>query len=78
MKTRNYTNVKAMLVSLEEANALATASQTLLDVQMSLGGDNTIMSLETGEVITPGELARARAILEFVASYRMVEVNPQN
>lgn len=78
MKTRNYTNVKAMLVSLEEANALATANQTLLDVQMSLGGDNTIMSLETGEVITPGELARARAILEFVATYRMVEVNPQN
>ena len=77
MKTRNYTNVKAMLVSLEEANALATASQTLLDVQMSLGGDNTIMSLETGEVITPGELARARAILEFVATYRMVEVNPK-
>ena len=77
MKTRNYTNVKAMLVSLEEANALATASQTLLDVQMSLGGDNTIMSLETGEVITPGELARARAILEFVATYRMVEVNPE-
>lgn len=67
-----------MLVSLEEANALATASQTLLDVQMSLGGDNTIMSLETGEVITPGELARARAILEFVATYRMVEVNPRN
>ena len=77
MKTRNYTNVKAMLVSLEEANALATANQTLLDVQMSLGGDNTIMSLETGEVITPGELARARAILEFVATYRMVEVNPE-
>lgn len=77
MKTRNYTNVKAMLVSLEEANALASASQTLLDVQMSLGGDNTIMSLETGEVIHPGELARARAILEFVATYRMVEVNPK-
>lgn len=77
MKTRNYTNVKAMLISPEEANALAMARQTLFDVQISLGGDNTIMSLETGEVITPGELARARAILEFVATYRMVEVNPK-
>ena len=77
MKSRNYANVKAMLVSLEEVNALNAANQTLLDVQMSLGGDNTIMSLETGEVITPGELARARAILEFVATYRMVEVNPE-
>jgi hypothetical protein len=73
----NYTNVKAMVVSLDEANALNTASQTLLDVMTALGGENTIMSLETGEVITPGELARARAVLEFIATYRMVEVNPQ-
>ena len=77
MRTMNYTNVKAMVVSLDEANALNTASQTLLDVMTALGGENTIMSLETGEVITPGELARARAVLEFIATYRMVEVNPQ-
>lgn len=77
MKTMNYTNVKAMVVSLDEANALNTASQTLLDVMTALGGENTIMSLETGEVITPGELARARGVLEFIATYRMVEVNPQ-
>ena len=77
MKTMNYTNVKAMVVSIDEANALNTASQTLLDVMTALGGENTIMSLETGEVITPGELARARAVLEFIATYRMVEVNPQ-
>ena len=76
MRTKNYTNVKAMLVDLEEVNALKTASQTLLDVMTTLGGENTIMSLETGEVITPGELARARGVLEFVATYRMVEINP--
>lgn len=77
MKTMNYTNVKAMLVQPDEVNALNTASHTLLDVMTALGGENTIMSLETGEVITPGELARARSILEFIATYRMVEVNPQ-
>lgn len=77
MKTRKYTNVQAMLVQPNEVNALNTASQTLLDVMTALGGENTIMSLETGEVITPGELARARSILEFIATYRMVEVNPQ-
>ncbi len=76
MRTKNYTNVKAMLVDLEEVNALKTASQTLLEVMQALGGENTIMSLETGEVITPGELARARGVLEFVATYRMVEINP--
>ena len=76
MKTMNYTNVKAMLVQPDEVNALNTASQTLLDVMTTLGGENTIMSLETGEVITPGELARARGVLEFIATYRMVEINP--
>lgn len=76
MKTMNYTNVKAMLVQPDEASALAKAEQTLFDVQCTLGGDNTIMALETGEVISPGELARARAILDFVRTYRMVEINP--
>lgn len=76
MKTMNYTNVKAMLVQPDEVDALEKAEQTLRDVQFALGGDNTIMALETGEVITPGELARARAILDFVRNYRMVEINP--
>lgn len=76
MKTMNYTNVKAMLIHTDEVNALEKAEQTLRDVQFALGGDNTIMSLETGEVITPGEIARARAILTFIRTYRMVEINP--
>lgn len=76
MKTMNYTNVKAMLIQPDEAAALEKAEQTLRDVQFALGGENTIMALETGEVITPGELARARAILDFIRNYRMVEINP--
>lgn len=76
MKTMNYTNVKAMLVQPDEAAALEKTEQTLRDVQFALGGENTIMALETGEVITPGELARARAILDFIRNYRMVEINP--
>lgn len=76
MKTMNYTNVKAMLVQPDEITALEKAEQTLRDVQFSLGGENTIMALETGEVITPGELARARSILDFIRTYRMVEINP--
>lgn len=76
MKTMNYSNVKAMLVQPEEVAALEKAEQTLFDVQISLGGENTIMALETGEVITPGEIARARSILSFIRTYRMVEINP--
>ncbi len=76
MKTMNYTNVKAMLVQPDEINALEKAEQTLRDVQFTLGDDNTIMALETGEVITPGGIARARSILNFIRTYRMVQVNP--
>lgn len=77
MKNLNVPNAKAMLVEVEEVNALRKAEEVLRDVQFAYGGENTIMSLETGEVISPGEIARARAILDFVANYRMVEVNPQ-
>lgn len=76
MKAMNYTNVKAMLIQPDEAAALEKAEQTLRDVQFALGDDNTIMALETGEVITPGELGRARAILDFIRNYRMVAINP--
>lgn len=76
MKTMNYSNVKAMLVQPDEITALEKAELTLRDVQFALGGENTIMSLETGEVITPGEIARARSILDFIRTYRMVEINP--
>ena len=75
MRTMSEPNAKAMLVPLEEVNALKKAEEVLRDVQLNLGGETTIMSLETGEVITPGELGRARSILDFIATYRMVEVH---
>ena len=75
MKTMNEPNAKAMLISLEEGDALKKAEEVLRDIQLKLGGENTIMSLETGEVIAPGELGRARSILDFIATYRMVEVH---
>lgn len=76
MKTMSHPNAKAMMISQEEYNALKAAQEVLNDVQYAFGGENTLMSLETGEVITPGELARAMSILEFVATHRMIEVNP--
>ena len=76
MKTMSHPNAKAMMISQEEYNALMAAQAVLNDVQYAFGGENTLMSLETGEVITPGELARAMSILEFVATHRTIEVNP--
>lgn len=76
MRTMNYSNVKGIVLTIEEYKALEAAEMVLRDVQFRLGGDNTIMSLETGECIVPGDLATARGVLDFVRNYRMVEVNP--
>ena len=76
MRTMNYSNVKGIVLTIEEYKALEAAELVLREVQFRLGGDNTIMSLETGECIVPGDLATARGVLDFVRNYRMVEVNP--
>lgn len=77
MTTMNYNNVKAMVFQPEEIAVLEKAELILRDVQSRLGGDNVIMSLETGECIVPGDLATARGVIDFVRAYRMVEVNPR-
>ena len=76
MHTMNYSNVKGIVLTTEEYKALEAAELVLREVQFRLGGDNTIMSLETGECIVPGDLATARGVLDFIRNYRMVEVNP--
>ena len=74
MTTYNEPTAVAMAIEIEEANALQTAEETLRQVQFTFGTNNTLQSLETGEIITGEEIARARAILDFVAHYRMVKV----
>lgn len=74
MTTYNEPTAVAMAIELEEANALQTAEETLRQVQFTFGTNNTLQALETGEIITGEEIARARAILDFVAHYRMVKV----
>ena len=74
MTTYNEPSAVAMAIEIEEANALQTAEETLRQVQFTFGTNNTLQALETGEIITGEEIARARAILDFVAHYRMVKV----
>ena len=74
MTTYNEPSAVAMAIEIEEANALQTAEETLRQVQFTFGTNNTLQALETGEIITGEEIARARAILDFVARYRMVKV----
>jgi hypothetical protein len=40
---------------------------------MAFGTQSTLQSLETGEIITGEEIARAQSILDFIANYRMVK-----
>ena len=75
MKTMELSRVKAIMIDSEEFDILNEAEKILREVQEAFGNETTIMSLETGEVIQPRELARARAILNFVATYRTVEVS---
>lgn len=74
MTTMKEPEARAMIVEMEEVQALAEAERVLSEVQMTFGIGNTIQSLETGEVITGEEIARARAILDFIAGYRTVKV----
>ena len=74
MTTFAETKAVAMAIELEEASALQTAEEVLREVQFTFGTNNTLQALETGEIITGEEIARARAILDFVAHYRMVKV----
>lgn len=75
MKTMNHPHAKAMCVNAEECAALDAVDQLLDEIQQAFGNETTITSLETGEVITPGELARVRGVLGFIRQYRAVEVN---
>ena len=74
MTTYNEPSAVAMAIEIDEANALQTAEETLRQVQFTFGTNNTLQALETGEIITGEEIARARAILDFVGKYRMVKV----
>ena len=74
MTTMNEPTAKALIITLEEVASLSEAERVLQEVQMAFGTQSTLQSLETGEIITGEEIARARAILDFVAHYRMVKI----
>lgn len=74
MTTFTEPKAVAMAIEIEEASALQTAEEVLREVQFTFGTNNTLQALETGEIITGEEIARARAILDFVGKYRMVKV----
>lgn len=77
MRTMREPRAIAMMLDIEEIDTLRKADAILQEVQLKLGGDNVIMSLENGECLVPGDLASARGVLSFVSTYRVVEINPE-
>ena len=71
---RQWYKYTLMNVSVQEAEILRQADEILHKVQNSFGDDNTIISVETGECITPGSLSSARGTLGFVAQYNAVDI----
>ena len=65
---------RVMNVEMGEYEALTTAEQTLAEVQNAFGTETTLMNAATGEIISGEEIARARAILTFIAQVRVVEI----
>ena len=57
-----------------EYEALTSAEEILQTIQFAFGIESTLMSAETGEIITGEEIARARAILDFIAKVRVIEI----
>lgn len=77
IKSLSNINIKSMRITCDEAESLSKANLILTQLQMDVGGENVVMSVDTGEVITPGDIARARAILSFVESHHLIEINPK-
>ena len=74
MTTMNEPTAKALIITLEEVASLSEAERVLQEVQMTFGTQSTLQSLETGEIITGEEIARARSILDFIMGDRMVKI----
>lgn len=74
-QTETY-NYRVLGITPAQAETLRKASEIVFRTQLDFGGKNTIVSVETGECICPDELARTRTVLEFLAQYNAVSINP--
>ena len=62
-------------LTVEEMEMLAQADEILYRLQIDLGKQLNMMSLETGEVISTEEFARVRGILGALSEYRVWQLS---
>jgi hypothetical protein len=72
---RNLKDMIATNLTVEEMEVLAQADEILHRLQIDLGKQLNMMSLETGEIISTEEFARVRGILGALSEYRIWQLS---
>ena len=72
---RNLKNIIDTNLTVEEMEVLAHADEILYKLQIDLGKQLNMMSLETGEIISTEEFARVRGILGALSEYRVWQLS---
>lgn len=72
--TTKTTMIHEIILSEEEYKAIEVLEPMLAEMQNYFGEVNTIQAVETGEIITGEEIARMRAVLDFLYTHRVVRV----
>jgi hypothetical protein len=67
---KNLENIIDTCLTIEERNTLEKANEILRELQSQLGDKMNMMAVESGEIISTNEFARARGILGGLAEYR--------
>ena len=71
------TNVKAIILEIEEYQAMEKVIEVLEELEHKFGTENSLMSAETGEIVGIAELPRVRGILDAFRNHMCWEVHPQ-
>ena len=71
------TNVKAIVLEIEEYQAMEKVIEVLEELERKFGTENSLMSAEDGELVGIAELSRVRGILDALRNHRCWEIHPE-
>ena len=71
------TNVKAIVLEIEEYQAMEKVIEVMEELERKFGTENSLMSAETGEIVGIAELPRVRGILDALRNHRCWEIYPE-
>ena len=71
------TNVKAIVLEIEEYQAMEKVIEVMEELERKFGTENSLMSAEDGELVGIAELPRVRGILDALRNHRCWEIHPE-